>query len=105
MVMRRVLDRAPIVLAGLKYLIKRAIWYHVYVQPEMTILLSITKLRRALLSRGDVCLRTVEMLALAQDGVAREEIPWSRVHPVRDQKSEYSSGFELPRLLSVASIC
>ena len=75
--MRRVLGRAPIVLAGPKYLIKRAIWYHVYVQPEMTtkeILSSITKLRRALLSRGDVCLRTVEMLALAQDEVAREEI-------------------------------
>jgi len=38
------------------------------------ILLSVTNLRRALLSRGDICVRTAKMLALVQDEVGREEI-------------------------------
>jgi len=46
-------------------------------EPEMTtkeILSSMAKLRRTLLSRGDICVRTAEMLALAQDEVARQDI-------------------------------
>ena len=46
-------------------------------EPEMAvreILLSISKLRKALLSRGDHCVRTAKMLALAQDEIAREEM-------------------------------
>ena len=45
-------------------------------EPEMAvreILLSISKLRKALLSQGDHCVRTAKMLALAQDEIAREE--------------------------------
>jgi len=38
------------------------------------ILASMTKLRKALLSRGDLCIRTAKMLALAQDEVGREAI-------------------------------
>lgn len=46
-------------------------------EPEMAtseILLSMARLRKALLSRGDLCIRTAKMLALAQDEVAREEM-------------------------------
>jgi len=46
-------------------------------EPEMTtreIMSSITRLRKALLTRGDLCVRTAKMLALAQDEVAREEM-------------------------------
>ena len=46
-------------------------------EPEMTtreVMSSITKLRKALLVRGDLCVRTAKMLALAQDEVAREEM-------------------------------
>ena len=46
-------------------------------EPEMKvkeILASITRLRRAFLSRGEVCVRAAKVLALAQDEVAREEI-------------------------------
>lgn len=38
------------------------------------VLLCMTNLRKALLSRGDLCVRTAKMLALAQDEVAREEM-------------------------------
>ena len=38
------------------------------------ILLSVTKLQRALLSRGNICVHTAKMLALVQDEVGREEI-------------------------------
>ena len=38
------------------------------------ILSSMAQLRRALLSRGEICVRTAKMLALAQDEIAREEI-------------------------------
>jgi hypothetical protein len=44
---------------------------------EMTIketLSSVIKLRRALLSRGDVCVRTAKMLALVRDEVGWEDI-------------------------------
>lgn len=46
-------------------------------EPEMGIrevLVLITKLRRALLSRGEVCVRAAKVLALAQDEVMREDI-------------------------------
>ena len=46
-------------------------------EPEMTtreILSSMMRLHRALLSRGDLCVRTAKMLALAQDEVTREEM-------------------------------
>ena len=46
-------------------------------EPEMGVremLVSISRLRRALLSRGDVCVRTAKMLAQVQDEVACEEI-------------------------------
>ena len=46
-------------------------------EPEMTIkeiLSSVTKLRRALLSRGDVYVHAANMLALVQDKVGREGI-------------------------------
>ena len=46
-------------------------------EPEIgvkEILASMTKLRKVLLLRGDLCIRTAKMLALAQDEVAREEI-------------------------------
>jgi len=46
-------------------------------EPEMTIkeiLSSVTKLRRALLSQGDVCVRTAKMLVQVQEEIAREEI-------------------------------
>ena len=50
-------------------------------EPEMTIkeiLSSVTKLRRALLSRGDICVRTAKMLGLVQGEVEREEIQNAR---------------------------
>jgi hypothetical protein len=50
-------------------------------EPKMTIkeiLSSVTKLRRALLSRGDICVRTAQMLALVQDEIGREEIRSAR---------------------------
>jgi hypothetical protein len=50
-------------------------------EPEMTtkeILSSITKLRRALLSWGDICVRTAKMLARVQDEVGWEEIRSAR---------------------------
>ena len=46
-------------------------------EPEMVtreILSSIGKLRKALLSRGDLCVRTAKMLALAEDEIARQEM-------------------------------
>jgi hypothetical protein len=46
-------------------------------EPEMRtkeVLSLMVKLHKALLSRGDLCVRTAKMLALAQDEVAREEI-------------------------------
>ena len=46
-------------------------------EPEMSIkeiLSSVTKLRRALLSRGDLCVWTAKMLALVQDEVGWEDI-------------------------------
>ena len=50
-------------------------------EPEMTIkeiLSSVTKLRRALLSRGDICVRTAKMLGLVQGEVEREGIQNAR---------------------------
>ena len=38
------------------------------------ILASMTRLRRALLSRGEVCVRTAKLLVLAQDEIVCEEI-------------------------------
>ena len=46
-------------------------------EPEMgikEILASMTKLRKAHLSRGDLCVRTAKIFALAQDEIVREEI-------------------------------
>jgi hypothetical protein len=49
-------------------------------EPEMTsmtageILTSISKLRKALLSRGDLCVRTAKTLALVQDEISRQEM-------------------------------
>jgi hypothetical protein len=46
-------------------------------EPEMAtkeIMMSITKLWKALLARGDVCVCAAKILELARDEVAREEI-------------------------------
>jgi hypothetical protein len=45
-------------------------------EPEMTtreVLLSITRLRKALLSWGELCVRTVEMLAQVQAEIVKQE--------------------------------
>lgn len=50
-------------------------------EPAMTmreVLFSISKLRQALLSRGNICIRASKMLAQAQDEIAREEMRSAR---------------------------
>ena len=56
-------------------------------EPGMSIreiMSSVTKLRKALLVRGELCVRTAKMLALVQDEVAREEIRNARQTTLED---------------------
>ena len=64
-------------------------------EPEMTtreVLLSIRKLRRELLSRGDLCVQTAQMLALAQDEISREEMRNARQTTLDNWVVDQASG-------------
>ena len=56
------------------------------------ILVSIAKLRKALLSRGDLCVRTAKMLVLARDEVAREGVRNAQQTTLGRWFGSYTSG-------------